>query len=161
VAEAEPNDSSPGQPLPASGWVGGAIGSTADHDYYSLTLSAGDSVFLSLDLDPERDGVDWNGMVGLGTVGNPPGFLVSDDPGNDAPNSEAFFLTVLEAGTYSVQVAPKDGTVGTYHLSVSVWRASTRATRTFTSTDRIVIPNGPAVVTSTLHVPDDVRIDHL
>jgi hypothetical protein len=42
-------------PLPASGWVSGARGTTTDVDYYSITLNAGDSVHLGLDLDPVRD----------------------------------------------------------------------------------------------------------
>src|SRR6185295_3513749 len=44
--ETEPNDTFPGQALPASGWVSGSTSSAADVDFYSLSLNAGDSVYL-------------------------------------------------------------------------------------------------------------------
>ena len=77
TAETEPNDTTPGQPLPASGWVSGALSSTTDVDYYAVTLNAGDSVAASLDLDPERDGVEWNGQLGLAPFGDPALILVN------------------------------------------------------------------------------------
>ncbi|MHB9033492.1 MAG: PPC domain-containing protein, partial [Anaerolineae bacterium] len=67
VPEVEFNDIDTfANPLPASGWVTGAAGSMNDFDWYTMTLKAGDTVFLSLDLDPERDNVSWNGTVSLG-----------------------------------------------------------------------------------------------
>ncbi len=45
VAETEPNDPIPGQPLPAGGWVSGSTSSTTDQDFYAITLNAGESVF--------------------------------------------------------------------------------------------------------------------
>ena len=71
TAETEPNDAIPGQPLPASGWVSGALSSTTDVDYYAVTLNAGDSVAASLDLHPDRYGVEWNGLLGLGPFATP------------------------------------------------------------------------------------------
>ncbi|MFO1351308.1 MAG: PPC domain-containing protein [Gammaproteobacteria bacterium] len=79
------------QPLPANGWVSGTRNPAAatEQDWYSLTLNAGDTVFLSLDLDPERDSVTWNGRLGFalfGDAGNQ--ILVADDAGteNVSPN---------------------------------------------------------------------------
>ena len=123
TAETESNDTAPGQALPASGWVSGSTSSTADQDFFALSLNAGDTVFLSLDLDPERDSTEWNGRVGLGLFGEPTPTLtlVSGDAGNTGPDSEAFFLTVKDAGTYSVVVNVQAGALfGTYHLSVAV-----------------------------------------
>ena len=68
VPETEPNDTLPGQALPASGWVSGNTSGLTDVDIYSFTLNAGDTVFLSLDLDPERDGSEWNGRIRHGAV---------------------------------------------------------------------------------------------
>ncbi|HJT98596.1 MAG TPA: pre-peptidase C-terminal domain-containing protein, partial [Rhodanobacteraceae bacterium] len=65
VAETEPNDASPGPALPAGGWVSGEIASATDVDFHSISLNAGDTVFLSLDQDPERNG-DANLRLGLG-----------------------------------------------------------------------------------------------
>ncbi|HSS78772.1 MAG TPA: PPC domain-containing protein, partial [Thermoanaerobaculia bacterium] len=83
--EVEGNDTpATANPLPANGWVSGTRNPAAatEQDWYSLNLNAGDTVFLSLDLDPERDGVSWNGRLGIalfGDAGNQ--ILVVDDAG--------------------------------------------------------------------------------
>ena len=164
TAETEPNDTIPGQPLPASGWVSGALSSTTDVDYYAVTLNAGDSVAASLDLDPERDGVEWNGLLGLGPFGDPAVTLAINDAGAATPDSEAHFVTVKDAGTYYVLVSVPSGgtTFGTYHLSVSVRPAATPPGTTYTSTDvPVTIPTGPGMVTSTLAIADDIRVGQL
>jgi len=163
TAETETNDTFPGQAMPAGGWVSGATSSTTDVDFFSLSLNAGDTVFASLDLDPERDTVEWNGQLGLGAFGTPPLVLVVNDAGAATPDSEAFFMTVQAAGTYGVFVGlPTGGTTfGTYHLSVTVFPAADEGINctTYTSTNvPVTIPTGPAIVTSTLTVPGNPRI---
>jgi uncharacterized repeat protein (TIGR01451 family) len=163
TAETETNDTFPGQAMPAGGWASGSTSSTTDVDFYSLNLNAGDTVFASLDLDPERDTTEWNGQLGLGAFGTPPLILVVNDAGAATPDSEAFFMTVKAAGTYGVFVGlPTGGTTfGTYHLSVTVFPAADEGVSctTYTSTDSgITIPTGPAIVTSTLTVPGNPRI---
>jgi subtilisin-like proprotein convertase family protein len=159
--ETEPNDTqATANPLPPSGWMSGETSSAADLDFYSLTLNAGDSVYLSLDLDPERDATEWNAQLGLAVFN---GFvLVVNDAGSATPDSEAFFMTVKDAGTYYVLVsAPTGGTTfGTYHLSVSVLPKAQQANcTTYTSTNvPVVIPSGPGMVQSTLMVPGNPRI---
>jgi subtilisin-like proprotein convertase family protein len=164
TAETETNDTIPGQPLPASGWVSGALSSATDVDYYAVTLNAGDSVMVSLDLDPERDGIEWNGQLALGQFGDPLGILpIINDAGTATPDSEAHFVTVKDAGTYYVIVsAATGGTFGTYQLSVSVLPAATPPGTTYTSTDvPVTIPTGPGIVSSTITIPDDIRIGQL
>ncbi len=161
VAETEPNDTTAtANPLPPSGWVSGATSAATDLDFFSLTLNAGDSVYLSLDLDPERDSTEWNAQLGLGVFNN--FVLVVNDGGATGFDSEAFFMTVKDAGTYYVLVsAPTAGTTfGTYHLSVSVLPQAQQANcTTYTSTDvPKVIPGGPGMVSSTLTVPGNPRI---
>ncbi|MCI0577316.1 MAG: immune inhibitor A [Chloroflexi bacterium] len=162
TAEIEPNDATP-QPLPVSGWIAGEITATTDVDLYSLSLSAGDTVYIGLDLDPERDTVEWNGSTGLGLFNN--FFLVVNDAGTATPDSEAFFMTAQQAGTYIVLVYdPLAATTsGTYHLSVSVRPAAAQPNcTTYTSTDvPQTIPTGPAVITSTLTIPGNPRIADL
>jgi len=165
VAESEPNDAAPGQPLPAGGWVSGDTSTTSDADFYSLALNAGDTVFISLDLDPERDTTEWNGQLGFGLFGTPASLLTINDNGASTPDSEAFFLTVKEAGTYSVYVGvPASGvTFGSYHLSVSVFPKVEDGINctTYSSTDPalpLAIPAGPGVVSSTLTLPGHPRI---
>ncbi len=166
VAEVEANDT-PGtaQPLPASGWISGSTSSTADQDFYSVALAAGDTVFLSLDLDPERDTVEWNGRVGFALFGTgSTQILVTSDAGTATPDSEAMFFTVKTAGTYFVHVSVQTGALfGTYQLSTAVFpQVSPGTCTTYTSTNvPIAIPTGPGIVTSTLTVPGNPRIDKL
>ncbi len=72
---------------------------------YFFTANAGDTIFLSLDIDPERDNVQWNGRLGLGPSLAMPttnSLVVTDGSVGSVANplSEAFFMTVKDAGTY-------------------------------------------------------------
>lgn len=159
VTETESNNSFPGQNLPASGWVIGAISSAADTDFFSVSLQAGETVFISLDLDPERDGATWNGYTGLGAFGTPPNILVVNDGNVVSPNSEAFFLTAKNAGLYSVFVGVPAGitTTNSYQLNVSrlpppapgLVFSSTNVPLTIptsgTITSALVIPGNPII----------------
>jgi cysteine-rich repeat protein len=158
VAEVEPNDAlTTAQPIP-SGWVSGSISSIADYDVYSLSLNAGDTLFTSLDLDPERDGTSLDGLVAVGIFSGD-GFLAAnhEDP-QVGPDSEAQFVTVRTSGTYYLLV--RGLASGTYRLSTSVHPSATNCT-TITSTTQVLIPAGPGFATATLEVPDDVLIGDL
>lgn len=177
TAEVEPNGTpATANPVPASGHISGTISavSPGESDFYSIDLAAGDSVFLSLDMNPERDAAVWNGRLGFGLFGNPPAnqILVANDANAGAtasdPNSEAFFFTVKDAGTYFVYVdsivAAGLGANATYNLSVSVQAAPVPvgACTTYTSTDvPQTIPTGPGTVSSTLAIPGNPRIADL
>ena len=173
--EAEPNDTpATATPLPSNGWVSGARDPAAatEQDWYSLSLNAGDTVFLSLDLDPERDNVSWNGRLGFGLFGDASNqILVVDDAGTGdaAPNpnipSEAMFFTVKDAGTYFAFVdsatAATGGPTATYHLSVSVHPATEEVLNctTYSSTDvPKTIGPGTGLSSSILTVPGNPRI---
>ncbi|QQR74295.1 MAG: DUF11 domain-containing protein [Holophagales bacterium] len=177
AAEVEPNNTTAtATPLPASGWASGTVTavSPGEADFFSLTLAAGDSVYLSLDMNPERDASVWNGRLGFGLFGNPPAnqILVANDANAGAtstdPNSEALFLTVKDAGTYYIYVdstvAAGLGASATYHLSVSVRPHvdATASCTTYTSTNvPQTIPTGPGSVSSTITVPGNLRIADL
>jgi uncharacterized repeat protein (TIGR01451 family) len=175
TSEVEPNDTAAtAMPLPANGWVSGARNTAAvtEQDWYSLSLNAGDTVFLSLDLDPERDGVTWNGRLGLALFGDLNNqILVVDDGGTGdvapLPNipSEALFLTVKESGTYYAFVDSASATTGgataTYHLSVSVLPATDEGVNctTYSSSDvPKTIGPGTGLTTSTITIPGNPRI---
>ena len=55
TAETEPNNNGTPQALPVSQYVSGVIDPVGDTDTFTFTANAGDTVFISLDLDPERD----------------------------------------------------------------------------------------------------------
>ncbi len=125
--EVESNDTpATANPLPANGWVSGARNPAAatEQDWFSFTAAAGDTVFLSLDLDPERDNVQWNGRLGIALFGDANNqILVVDDASAGSvanPLSEAMFLTVKTAGTYFAFVdsatAATGGPTATYTL---------------------------------------------
>ncbi len=160
-------------PLPASGWISGARNPAAatEQDWYRLNLNAGDTVFLSLDMDPERDSTTWNGRLGFalfGDAGNQ--ILVSDDAGSaETPNptipSEAMFMTVKNAGTYFAFVdsasAATGGPTATYHLNVSVIPHIVLGVNctTYTSTDvPKTIGPGTGLTSSTITIPGKPRI---
>ena len=167
--EVEANDSAAtATPLPANGWVSGTRNPAAatEQDWYSLNLNAGDTVFLSLDLDPERDGTTWNGRLGFALFGDAANqILVIDDAGtgdvSPIPNlpSEALFMTVKDAGTYYAFVDSASAAVGgptaTYHLSVTVLPAPTGLTcTTYTSTNvPVSIGPGTGLFSSTITIP--------
>ncbi|HUD42528.1 MAG TPA: proprotein convertase P-domain-containing protein [Dokdonella sp.] len=173
--EVESNDTpATANPLPANGWVSGARSPAAatEQDWYSFTANAGDTVFLSLDADPERDAVQWNARLGIalfGDAGNQ--ILVIDDASTGSaanPLSEALVFSIKTAGTYFAFVdsasAATGGPTATYHLSVSVASPPMplAACTVYTSTD---VPRtiGPAngLVSSTITVPGNPRIGDL
>ncbi len=176
--EVESNDTpATANPLPANGWVSGTRDPAAatEQDWYALTLNAGDTVYLSLDLDPERDGTTWNGRLGFALFGDASNqILVVDDAGTGdiPPNpnrpSEAMFFTVKAAGTYYAFVDSATAAVGgptaTYHLSVSIHPATNEGVNctVYTSTDvPKTIGPGTGLVSSTITVPGNPRIADL
>jgi MYXO-CTERM domain-containing protein len=158
LAEVEPNGAfSTAQPI-GSRRVAGSVSSASDFDLYSLNLNAGDTLFTSLDLDPERDGTSLDGLVAVGRF-NGDGFLEGNhDYPEDGPDSESQFVTVNTSGIYYVLV---NGTSpGTYELGTSVHPGAPTCA-TYTSTTEVEIPEGPGFITASLEVPDDVIIGDL
>ncbi|MER2600278.1 MAG: proprotein convertase P-domain-containing protein, partial [Caldilineales bacterium] len=165
--ESESNDTpATANALPANGWVSGARDPAAatEQDWFSFTANAGDTVYLNLDLDPERDNVQWNGRLGIalfGDAGNQ--ILVANDGSTGSatnPLSEAMFMTIKTGGTYYAFVDSATATVGgptaTYHLSVTIYPANPEGINctTYTSTDvPVTIPTVTGMVQSTLTVP--------
>jgi len=162
-SEVETNDTEP-QPL-TIGWVSGFVNEGGDEDLYSLALAAGDTVFLSLDADPERNTTTFDPRLGFGLFGG--ALLTVDDPGASSPDSEASFFTVKDAGTYRAFVddsSDNGSSSATYHLNVSVLPATEQGSSctTYTSTDvPKSIPSGPGSVASTLTVPGSPAIADL
>ena len=166
TAEVEPNNTTAtANPLPANGWVSGNMAATTDPDVFSFSLNAGDSVYLALDQDPGRatSNSAWDARLGLGLFGDAANMiLVASGSTTTKPNSEAFFMTVQQAGTYYAYIdstsATGLGANALYNLSVSIYpKATQQNCTTFTSSD---VPKaiGPGVgtTTSTITVPGTV-----
>lgn len=170
TAEVEPNDT-PAQanPVPANGFISGARSPAAatEQDWFSIPLNAGDTVYVGMDLDPERDGVTYNGRLGMALFGDADNqIVVVDDAGAaETPNptipSEAIFVTVRTAGTYYVfadsATAATGGPTATYNLSVTVLPRTIPSgvtCTTYTSTDTpLAIGPGAALTSSNITVP--------
>lgn len=169
--EVESNDTpATANPLPASGWVSGARNPAVatEQDWFSFTAAAGDTVFLSLDLDPERDNVQWNGRLGIALFGDANNQILVVDDGSAGsvanPLSEALFMTIGAAGTYYAFVdsatAATGGPTATYTLSVSIHPAANEGVNctTYTSTNVPQTIADASLVSSTITVPGSPRI---
>ena len=152
--EAEPNDP---QILHGERYVSGTR-AAGDSDRFGLELEAGDTVFLSLDLDPERDGTRFNGRLAFGQED----LLDSDESGTgDANPSEAYAGTVDSAGLHlvSVDAAAADQS-GTYVLSITVIPAVQRSCRTYTISPAAGEIPDRGTATFPIDVADAATIDH-
>jgi subtilisin-like proprotein convertase family protein len=164
--ETEPNNNGTPQALPASQYVNGAIDPVGDTDTFTFTANAGDTVFISLDLDPERDTTTYNGRIGIGLFGTPNLFLVSSDGGTgDTIDSEAIFMTVRTTGVYQVytdsQVVGGGGPTATYAFNVTTIPAANPGTcTTYTNNTPTAIADA-ALTTSTISIPDSKIIRSL
>ncbi len=153
-----------GQELTGASWVLGSIG--VESDSYTITLGAGETLFVSLDLDPARLGSELDCALVLSDI-NPEhplsgwrangSDLVSDTP----PSSEAMVFTAKETTTYKLSIHSTSGT-GNYQLSVSVLpaRSENQATTYAATVADGGVPDGEELV-STLTVPSSHRIGKL
>jgi hypothetical protein len=158
--EVEANDVTP-EALAGPPHVTGATGSAADVDQFEFPVNPGDTIFLSEDLDPERDGAaDWNGRVGLGLFDN--SILFSGGPEAEAdPDSHALLATRQAAGNARASVSSPDATFGTYNLSGTVIPAKTESCRVYTSTGPATPIADMGITTSTINVTDTFDIARL
>ena len=159
AAEAEPNDlPENAQALQESRLVSGTR-APGDQDRFAIELGPGDTVFLSLDLDPERDGVRFNGRLAFG---GPEQLLAVDDAGSDGIPSEAFAWTVNRAGSYHVSVdANNSAQSGTYLLSITVIRAVERSCRTYSIESSAGAIADRTATSFAIDVTDAATIDHV
>ena len=131
-------------------------------------LNAGDTVYFGLDMDPERDGVQWNGRLGIALFGDANNqTLFADDASVGStlnPLSEAIFFTVKTTGTYYAYVDSAAATgdpTATYNLSVSVFSPVVIGVNctTYTSSDvGQTIGPGPGVISSTITIPGNPKV---
>lgn len=166
TVETEPNNSGTPQALPASQYVNGAIDPVGDTDTFTFTANAGDTVFLSQDLDPERNTTTFNGRIGIGLFGTPPNFLVTSDAGTfDTIDSEAMIMTVKTTGTYTIyvdsQTAGQGGPTATYAFSVTTIPANAPGTcTTYTNSTPTALAD-LALTSSSITIPDSKIIRSL
>jgi subtilisin-like proprotein convertase family protein len=166
TAEVEANDTpATANAMPGSGWVSGARNPAlgTEQDWFSVTLAAGESVFISADWDPERDLTTYNGRLGFALFGDANNqILVIDDASTTSPNSEAFVFTAKDAGTYYVFAdaasAATGGPTATYNISYTKFAATSGYVNYPSADIPKTIGPGTGSVTSTLTIPDSKLI---
>jgi hypothetical protein len=106
----------------------GSISAGADVDLYAVTVAGGETLFIQLDGDPERDGAGPDLVVDLLAPNGSDTLMTADSSGVTVPGtvetgnpaSEAFSFNVAAAGTYFVRVRPGDpAQTGTYRLMIA------------------------------------------
>jgi subtilisin-like proprotein convertase family protein len=165
MAETEPNNNGSPQPLPANGFVSGAIATAGDNDTFFFNANAGDTIIAILDADPERDSPEWNPRLGIGNFNN--FILLANGSGvggtfDDANPSEALMMTVNVTGAYQIYIdeAAAGGAAGdTYTLSVSVIPGNARKCTSYAGTGGAIADS--ATTDFTLNIPDSKIISNL
>jgi subtilisin-like proprotein convertase family protein len=158
ASEVEPNNS-PETANPLNGIVAGAHAPAGEPDYYAIQLGAGDSVFLSLDLDPERDGVTQNGQLGFGPSADQLVTVTNNPRNGDRAHSLGYAATVQTAGTYYVYVGGR-GTAS-YQLAATVIPAVKQNCRTYSATPADGAIPDLGVVTLPIDVTDAATVGHV
>jgi subtilisin-like proprotein convertase family protein len=162
VEEVEPNDTMATANSPAGRYISGIHASPGDRDFYAMQLHAGDTVFLSLDADPERDEQSFHARLGFGPLNDPNYTVVVSDLGSTGAAalipSNSYEITVSKDGTYYALVSALDPTEGsaaaTYRLSATVLPATLPRCHTYTIMPSPgTIPDGGAA-SFTIPVPD-------
>jgi hypothetical protein len=161
TAESEPNNTSATAnslvtALSPIGVRTAAIGTVGDADFYSVTLAAPATFFISTDGDPERNGSGTDLVVDLiGTDGST--VLFSDDntadTGSPPPPAESFCFTIATPGTYFIRVIGFDQgkfpVTGTYDIMVAACGLPPTPTPTPTLTPTAGGPPATATPTRT------------
>ncbi len=127
VAESEPNDTAATADVLLSGATTTAIatGSVASGatDFYSVTVDAGDLLYVNLDGDPERDGMGTDVELSLrDSAGVLIGSLISDSINLGSatdPPAENFSFLFTTGGTFTLRVFGFGGQ-GSYHLMAAL-----------------------------------------
>ncbi len=104
-----------------TGIASGSISSAAEVDFYSVAATAGNILFISMDGDPTRTGVNTlDGVVSLIAPDGTTVLIAADSGFGGANNSEAFDFNISTTGTYFVRVAGFSTESGrAYNLMVS------------------------------------------
>lgn len=126
AAEQEPNDEV-AQTINVQAAISGVLSATSDLDRYQFNVNPGDTIFTTVDFDPERDGTTWNGFLDIGMISNT--YLRANDSNSVSPNAEANVITVQQAGTYEIRIGSlvDIGANASYLAQVTVIPAVTQA----------------------------------
>ena len=97
----------------------GTISSGTDVDVYSVTVAAGNTLIVGLDVDPGRTGAATDLVVELVSTDQVNVLYTANSSVSEPGASEAFAFAVPVAGTYFVRVRHASGGTGSYQLMVA------------------------------------------
>ncbi|KPL86057.1 proprotein convertase P-domain-containing protein [Herpetosiphon geysericola] len=161
VSEQEPNDQLP-QAITTQASISGVLSASNDLDRYQFNLNAGDTMFSTVDFDPERDGTTWNGFLRLGKLDTT--YFQVDDANSVSPNAEANVMTVKDAGSYEIVIGSEadGGPQASYLAQVVIIPAITQANcQTVTSQTAQAIGPNQSVLQSSITVEQGANIADL
>ncbi|GAA5529394.1 proprotein convertase P-domain-containing protein [Herpetosiphon gulosus] len=126
LSEQEPNDQVP-QTITTQASVSGVLSASNDLDRYQFNVNAGDTIFATVDFDPERDGTTWNGFLTIGLIDTM--YFEANDGNTVSPNAEANVMMVKQAGIYEIQIgsAVDVGSQASYVAQVLILPATMQA----------------------------------
>ena len=160
-AEIEPNQNIlSANALSGSMHVSGNLSSAADVDYFKLPVVAGSTIFVSLDLDPERDTTEFAGKL-LFNYPNQFAEQTVNNSGALTPDSEALFLSPKESGDFIVGVASNDATFGSYRLKIIVTEPEVNSDCVTTSSDTAQSIPSQTMTASNLLISNAPRVGKL
>ncbi|XSG75885.1 proprotein convertase P-domain-containing protein [Herpetosiphon llansteffanensis] len=158
VSEQEPNDQVP-QAITTQASISGVLSDSNDLDRYQFNLNAGDTIFTTVDFDPERDGITWNGFLRFGR--NDTNYFEANDANAVSPNAEANVMTVKDAGSYEIVIgsAVAVGPQASYLAQVLIIPATTYANcQTVTNQEVQAIGPNIAILQSSITVEQAANI---
>ena len=131
-----------------------AVGTAGDVDFYSVTLAAPATFFISGDADPERNGGTDIVVALLAPDGSTVLFTAdrTSDVGLPSPPTESFCFTIASPGTYFVRVSGFSATTGTYNIMVAACGLPGIPTPTPTLTATTIVGGPTATPTRTATV---------
>ncbi|WP_110516059.1 proprotein convertase P-domain-containing protein [Herpetosiphon llansteffanensis] len=157
VSEQEPNDQVP-QAITTQASISGVLSTSNDLDRYQFNLNAGDTIFTTLDFDPERDGITWNGFLQFSWDD---ATFEANDANAVSPNAEANVMTVKHAGSYEIVIGSyvAVGPQASYLAQVLIIPAITQANcQTVTSQQSQAIGPNRSVMQSSITVAQAANI---
>ncbi len=157
VNEQEPNDEV-AQAITTQASISGVLSASNDLDRYQFNLNAGDTVFTTVDFDPERDGTTWNGFLRFSWED---ATFEANDANTVSPNAEANVMTVKDAGSYEISIGSTVavGPQASYLAQVLIIPAITQANcQTVTSQAAQAIGPNRSVLQSSITVAQAANI---
>jgi hypothetical protein len=109
--EIEPNNNAAQAQVFSTGSdLNGGLATATDQDWFAVSVTEGQYIYVSQDNDPEGDG-GWSARMELIAPDGTTSLITARDPGNGTPYppSQAFAYQATQSGTYYVKISARTG----------------------------------------------------